>query len=203
MWWGGVRHKMVSHEGLCVYVRPFNELGLCSGIIPFIIIVVGGQHGIKKTMEKSAIAHEKEKKKRKKHKKNSHLLVPPALLPHILLLIHQPAQHALHDSLLLLELLHLETLAAAARLLLQGLQVLLHKLDILDPQLVVDDLEITHGVDIALDVDDLGVVEAAHHLEDGVDGTDVRQERVSETGTGRGAAGQAGNVVDREVGGYL
>lgn len=52
-------------------------------------------------------------------------------------------------------------------------------------------------------MDNLGIIEAAHHLEDGVDGTDVRQESVTQTGTGGSAAGQTGNIVDGQVGGHL
>lgn len=49
-------------------------------------------------------------------------------------------------------------------------------------------------------MDNLGIVEAADDLENGIDGTDVRQEGVSKTGTGRGASRQTGNVIDGQVG---
>jgi hypothetical protein len=52
-------------------------------------------------------------------------------------------------------------------------------------------------------VDNLGIIEAAHHLEDGINSTDVRQERVTQTGTSRGTTGQTGNIVDSQVGGNL
>lgn len=71
---------------------------------------------------------------------------------------------------------------------------LLDPLDVLQPQLGRNNLHIPDRVDIALDVDDLGVVKRTDTLEDTVDGTDVRQEGVTETGTGRGAGGETGNV---------
>ena len=37
-------------------------------------------------------------------------------------------------------------------------------------------------------------------LEDGIDGTDMRQESVSESGTGGGTTGQTSNIVDCQVG---
>jgi len=50
-------------------------------------------------------------------------------------------------------------------------------------------------------MDDLGIVEASHDLEDGIDGANVGEEGVAETGAGRGTARQTGNVVDGQVGG--
>lgn len=52
-------------------------------------------------------------------------------------------------------------------------------------------------------MDDLRVVEAAHHLEECVDRADVRQESITEASPGRRATGQPGDVVDREIGGDL
>lgn len=113
----------------------------------------------------------------------------------------QVSQDLLHGRLLLTELLHLQGLTTTAGLLLQVLERLLSELDILDAQLLADDVQITLGVDITLDVDDLGVIEATDDLEDGIDGTDVRQEGVTETGTGGGTTGQTGDIIDRQVGG--
>jgi hypothetical protein len=79
--------------------------------------------------------------------------------------------------------------------------VLLHPLDVLQPQLRLDDLHIAQGVDIALDVDYLGVVEGTHDLEDAVDGTDVREEGVAETSAGGRASGEASDVDAGEEGG--
>ena len=94
----------------------------------------------------------------------------------------------------------LEALATLTGDLLLGLEGLLHKLNVLESQLLADDVEITDGVDVSLDVDNLGIVEAAHDLEDGIDSSDVRQEGVAETSTGGRTARQAGDVVDCEIG---
>ena len=51
--------------------------------------------------------------------------------------------------------------------------MLLHPLDILQTQLRLDDLRITDRVDLAFDVDDLGIVECANDLEDTIDGADM------------------------------
>ena len=109
----------------------------------------------------------------------------------------------LDGSLLHQQVLHLERLATTAGLLLVVLERLLSELDVLDAQLLVDDLKIANGVNVTLDVNDLGIVEAADDLEDGVDGANVGQERVSETSAGGCAAGQTSNVVDGQVSRHL
>ena len=93
-------------------------------------------------------------------------------------------QNLLHNRLLFLQLLHLQILASTSCLLDKVLKRLLHEFDILDAKLVGNDVQVTDGVDVSLDVDDLGIVKAPNHLEDGIDGTDVGQESVAETGTG-------------------
>lgn len=109
----------------------------------------------------------------------------------------------LDGGLLHQQVLHLERLATTASLLLVVLKGLLGELDVLDAQLLVDDLKIADGVDVTLDVNNLGIVEATDNLEDGIDGADVGQERVSETSTGGCAAGQTSNVVDGKVSRHL
>lgn len=106
----------------------------------------------------------------------------------------------LDSGLLHEKVLHLERLTTTAGLLLVVLEVLLGELDVLDAELLVDDLQVTDGVDITLDVDDLGIVEATNDLEDGIDGANVGQERISKTSTSRGTTGQTSNVVDGKVG---
>lgn len=106
----------------------------------------------------------------------------------------------LNSGLLHEEVLHLERLTTTAGLLLVVLEGLLGELDILDAKLLADDLQITNGVDVTLDVDDLGIVEATDDLENGVDGANVGQESVTETSTSGGATGQTGNIVDGQVG---
>ena len=89
-------------------------------------------------------------------------------------------QDLLDCRLLLFHLLHLQRLAATAGLLDEVLMGLLDELDILDAELLADDVEIANRVDVALDVDDLGVIERADDLEDAVDGADVGEEGVAE-----------------------
>ena len=85
-------------------------------------------------------------------------------------------------------------------LLLLVLKGLLDKFNVLQAELLADNVQISRGVDITLDVDNLGIVKASHNLEDGIDGANVRQERVAETSTGGRTTGQTGDVVDCQVG---
>jgi hypothetical protein len=112
-------------------------------------------------------------------------------------------KHLGDGGLLLTQLLHLKRLSAALCLLAQALECLLNKLDILDPQLLADDGQITNGIDITLDVDDLSIVEAPDDLEDGIDSTNVGKESISQTSTSRGTAGQTGDIIHGQVGGNL
>lgn len=134
-----------------------------------------------------------------KEKTDTYLLRSPVTLSDVVTLL-QELEHLCNGGFLLTELLHLQSLTATSRLLAQSLQSLLDKLDILDAQFLVDDGQIPDGVDVTLDVNDLGVIEASDDLEDGIDGTDVRQEGVTQAGTGGGTAGQTGDIVDRQVG---
>jgi hypothetical protein len=115
----------------------------------------------------------------------------------------QVGQNIFSSGLFFLELLHLQRLATTTSLLLKGIESLLNKLDILDAQLLADDVQITARVDITLNVNDLSIIEAANHLEDGIDSTDVGQERVTQTSTSRGTAGQTGNIIHGQVSGNL
>ena len=132
----------------------------------------------------------------------TYLLRAPVTLANVLAAL-QPLQDLTGSRLLFLELLHLQRLATTASLLAQGLESLLDELDVLDAQLLADDGQIADGVDITLDVNNLGIIEASYHLENGIDSADVRQESVTQTGTGRRAAGQTSNIIDSQVGGHL
>ena len=138
----------------------------------------------------------------RKEKMKSYLLWRPVVVSHVLALL-QVVQDLLDRRLFLLELLHLQRLTTALRLLQDVLVRLLHKLDILNSQLFADDVQVSYWVDIALDVDDLGIVEASYDLEDGIDGSDMRQESVAQTSTGRCASRQASNVVDGHMCGHF
>jgi hypothetical protein len=113
--------------------------------------------------------------------------------------ILEQGQDLLDCGFLLLELLDLKTLATPPSQLLHGLECLFGELDILDSQLLTDDGQIPNWVNVALNVDNLGVVEATDNLEDGINGTDVRQESISETGTSRSSSSQPSNIVDGKM----
>jgi hypothetical protein len=51
--------------------------------------------------------------------------------------------------------------------------VLLDPLNILQTKFGLDDLHITQRVNIALNVDDFGVIESTDYLEDTIDGTNM------------------------------
>ena len=129
----------------------------------------------------------------------TYLLGTPGALAHVLAVLKM-GNDLLDSSLLHEEVLHLKRLATTAGLLLVVLEGLLGELDILDAKLLADDLQVTDRVDITLDVDDLGIVEATDDLEDGVDGANVGQESITETSTSGGATGQTGDIVDGQVG---
>ena len=135
----------------------------------------------------------------KKGRKCTYLLGAPVALADILAIL-QHGEDLLDAGLLLLELLHLKRLATTSCLLNEVLKSLLCELNVLQAELLADDVQVTNGVDVTLDVDDLSIVEAAHNLEDGVDSADVGQEGVTKASTGRGTARQTGDVVDGQVG---
>lgn len=110
--------------------------------------------------------------------------------------LSQPLQNLVNNTLILLHSLHLQSLPTTSRLLRKSLKSLLHKLNVLDTQLLIDNSQIPNGVNITLNVDDLSIIKAPDHLEDGIDSTDMRQERISQTGTRGSTAGQTGDIVD-------
>ena len=131
----------------------------------------------------------------------TYLLGAPVALADVLA-VFQHGKDLLDGGLLLLELLHLKRLATTSCLLDKVLEGLLGELDILQAELLADDVQVTDWVDVTLNVNDLGIIEATHNLEDGVDSADVRQEGVTKTSTSRGTARQTGNIVDGQVGGH-
>jgi len=108
----------------------------------------------------------------RKEWEDTYLFRLPVSFSHILAIL-QHRQDLLDGRLLLLQLLHLERLSSSPGLLDQVLKCLLHELDILDPQLFTDDLEIADRIDVAFDVNDLRIVEAPHHLEYRIHGSDM------------------------------
>jgi hypothetical protein len=146
-----------------LFGEAFDELGLDQALWPFVIMyrcwtqpAVLGRGWVG----------------RGNRKRNSYLLGTPVTLAHILAVL-QPGQDLLYRLLLFPGLLLLETLAALAGFLLLHLKRLLDELDVLEPKLFSNDVKVTCGVDISLDVNDLCVVKATDDLEDGIDGTNM------------------------------
>ena len=75
-----------------------------------------------------------------------------------------------------------------------ALQLLLAAVEVGHDQLEVDDLDIALGIDAVGDVDDVLVLEAAHHMGDGIGLADIGEELVAQAFTLRGAGDEAGDV---------
>ena len=114
----------------------------------------------------------------------AHLFANPLVLPDILVVLGENVVDLLNRrDLLLASLVGEGGISEGPACLLKAIKVLLDPLDVLETELGGDDVHVTARVDVALDVDDLGVVKGADDLEDTVDGADVREEGVSETST--------------------
>lgn len=133
-------------------------------------------------------------------KRIAYLFGSPVALSDILPIL-EPVQNLHNGSLLFFCALLLQTLATNSALLPLRLESLLCELDILQPQLLGNDVQVTHWVDVTLDVNDLSIIEAPYNLENGIDRTDVRQEGVTQTSTSRRTTGQSRDIVDGQVGG--
>lgn len=135
---------------------------------------------------------------------DTHLGIGPVALPDVSVVLLDVLEDLLNDGNLLLLLPVLETVVAGrSGVLLGHVESLLYPVNVLEPELGGDDLHVTEGVDVALNVDDLSVVESTNDLEDTVDGSHVGQESVSETGTGGSTGGKTSDVNAREEGGDL
>jgi hypothetical protein len=133
---------------------------------------------------------------------DTHLFTAPDTLSDVLVLILHSSQDLFDGGqLFLLGLLGQAVGTTSPHPSLQRLDGLLRPLDVLQPQLGLDDGHISGRIDITLNVNDLGVIERSDHLEDSIDRTDVRQESVSETSTGGSTSGQTGDIDTGEVGG--
>lgn len=109
----------------------------------------------------------------------SYLLGAPVAVSDILA-IFQPSEDLLYCGQLISHILLLQTVAAWTSLLLLRLKRLFHELDVLEPQLLGDDVQIASGVHVTLDMNNLCIVKATDHLEDGINGTNVGQEGVAQ-----------------------
>ena len=92
----------------------------------------------------------------------------------------------------------LGVLAGALGLLLQRVDALLQAVEVGQHQFGLDGLDVGDRIDPALDVGDIVVLEAAHHMGDGVDLADVGQELVAEPLALGGAANEAGDIDERQ-----
>ncbi len=96
--------------------------------------------------------------------------------------------------------LGLRLLVLAARLLLGGGDPPLDAVEIGKEQLGLDRLGVADRIDRALDMGDVAVLEAAQDMGDRLDLADMGEELVAETLALRGAAHQAGDVDEFELG---
>ena len=133
-------------------------------------------------------------------KKTAYLFVSPALLANGNLIFGKTFHDRLNDGLLFFELLHFQALATARSQLLEGFELFLNKLNVLDPQFILNNIKITNGIDISFNVDDFGIIEASDNLEDGIYCTDMGQEGVSKSSSSGGSSSETRNVVNCQIG---
>ena len=90
--------------------------------------------------------------------------------------------------------------AAHGRLLLGLAQPVFDRFEVLELQLGVDDTLVAHGVDRAVHMGDVAVVEAAQYVDDGVRVADVGEELVAQSFAFRRAFDQSGDIDDFDGG---
>lgn len=95
----------------------------------------------------------------------------------------------------------LRLFVAAAGLLLELGFLFFERVHVGEEELGIDDLDVADGVDGVADVFDVGVLEAADDLDDGVDLADVGEELIAEAFALAGACDEAGDVDELEDGG--
>ena len=61
-------------------------------------------------------------------------------------------------------------------------------------------MEITDGINIPFDMDNLRIIETTDNLKDGIDSTDMRKEGITKPSTSRSSTGQTGNIVNCKIG---
>ena len=81
------------------------------------------------------------------------------------------------------------------------LQLLFAALEVGQRQFGIDDLDVCLGVDLVGDMDDVLVLEAAHHVGDGIGLTDIGQELVAQPFALGGAGDQSGDIDKLHGGG--
>ena len=95
--------------------------------------------------------------------------------------------------------LRLRLLVALLRLLAEIGDAALEALEVGEHQLGLDGLGVGDRIDLALDMGDVAILEAAQHMDDRVDFADVGEELVAEPFALRRAAHQAGDVDEAEL----
>ena len=80
------------------------------------------------------------------------------------------------------------------------LQPVFDRFEVLELQLGVDDAFVAHGVDRAVHMGDVAVVEAAQYVDDGVRVADVGEELVAQSFAFRRAFDQSGDIDDFDGG---
>ena len=110
--------------------------------------------------------------------KKAYLFGAPFAMSNIMTFL-QPLENLVDRGFFLAQLLHLQSLSTTSRLLSEILESLGHEFNILDAQFLIDDGEISNGIHVALDVNDLRIVKASNDLEDGIDSTNMGKERIS------------------------
>ena len=95
----------------------------------------------------------------------------------------------------------LRVLVAALGLLFQRHDALFEAFEIGQHQLGLDGLDVADGVDLALDMGDVGIFKAAHHMGDGVAFPDIGEKLVAQALALGGAAHEARDIHEGETGG--
>jgi hypothetical protein len=72
-------------------------------------------------------------------------------------------------------------------------------LNVLQTQFLRNDLHVTNWIHSTLDVRDICILEHARHMEDTVDGTDVREEGIAQTLSLVSSSNQTSNIGDAQV----
>ena len=86
--------------------------------------------------------------------------------------------------------------------LLHAADAVLNSLEVLNLQLSIDNLLIPHGVNTAVNVHHIVIVEAAQHVENSICLTDVGQELIAQSFALAGALHQSGNINNLHRGGH-
>ena len=85
-------------------------------------------------------------------------------------------------------------LVAALGFLAQGVDAPLQAVEIGEHQFGFDRLDVGDRIDAAFDMGDIGILEAAHHMGDGVDFADIAEKLIAEPLAFGGAAHQARDI---------